>query len=253
MNLTRMIDLLRYRLYWLKYGVPIFRSADLRAKKIKIGGNTIRLKLPPEEEKAMDGEFRSIFYDDCYGLEKLNGNIKTVLDVGSNVGFFCLAARSRFPTARIHSYEPNPQVQKYLLHNTNSLGIEVHAEAIGARDGLVDMNMKRGSSLFAETVAADSGAIKRIALTTAIERLGGSVDLLKLDCEGMEWELFEDKKVWSKVGSLSMEYHLWAKPHSHVPGMIQMLRDLGFRITYLNEAPELEWGILHAAKHPVKP
>ena len=251
--MTRMIDVLRHRLYWLKYGVPVFRSADLRAKKIKIAGKTIRLILPPEEEKAMDGEFRSIFYDDCYGLEKLNGNIKAVLDVGSNVGFFCLAARSRFPAARIHSYEPNPQVQKYLLHNTSSLGIEVHPEAIGACDGLVDMNTKRGSTLFAETVAADTGAIKRIAMATAIQRLGGSVDLLKLDCEGTEWELFQDTKVWARVGALSMEYHLWANPKWNVPAMIQKLRDLGFRITYLNEAPELEWGILHATKHPVKP
>lgn len=40
----------------------------------------------------MDSEFQDIFYEDCYGLAKIEGQVKTSLDVGSNLGFFSLAA-----------------------------------------------------------------------------------------------------------------------------------------------------------------
>jgi FkbM family methyltransferase len=247
MKTAQFIELLRFRLFWLKYGITVIRSSSLQVRKIKIGRTTIQVSLPPGEEKVMKGEFQSIFYDDCYGLGKIESDVKTILDVGGNVGLFSLAARSRFPNARIHSYEPNPQMQPYLLHNTRPLGVEVHPEAIGAREGWINMEAN-GGSLLAKTVETKEGKIKKTAIATALERLGGSVDLLKLDCEGGEWELLEDKSMWKKVGQLTMEYHLWANPTLDVYQMVKMLRDLGFRITHLNEAPQLKWGILHASR-----
>jgi FkbM family methyltransferase len=247
MKTAQFIDLLRFRLFWLKYGVAVVRSSGLHANKIKIGRNTIKLSVPADEEKKMNVEFRSIFYDDCYGLRKTDGQVNKILDVGGNVGFFSLAARSCFPEARIHSYEPNPQMQPHLLNNTGSLSIQVHPEAIGAQDGWIELDAENGS-LLAKTVVSKNGHIKQTAMATAIARMGGSVDLLKLDCEGAEWELFADKTIWPSIRRLTMEYHLWASPGLDVPGLIRILRGFGFRITYLNEAPQLEWGILHATR-----
>jgi hypothetical protein len=75
------------------------------------------------------------------------------------------------------------------------------------------------------------------------------VDLLKLDCEGGEWELFGDKTIWKHVRRLTMEYHLWANPEIDVPGLVKMIKDFGFRITHLSEAKELKWGFLHATRY----
>jgi FkbM family methyltransferase len=244
---AQFIDFLQCRLFWMKYGVAVVRSSGLRLKKIKIGRNTIKLSIPAGEEKKMTVEFRSIFYDDCYGLRQIDGKVNNILDVGSNVGFFSLAARSRFPDASIHSYEPNPQMQPHLLNNTGPLAIQVHPEAIGAQDGWIEMDARQGS-LFAKTVASRNGHIKQTAVATAIDRMGGSVDLLKLDCEGAEWELFNDRTIWQSIGRLTMEYHLWASPGLEVAGLMKILRGLGFRITHLNEDPQLEWGILHATR-----
>jgi len=63
-----------------------------------------------------------------------------------------------------------------------------------------------------------------------IERLGGKIDILKIDCEGAEWELFEDAASWQKVNSVTMEYHLWARPGSSVEDVKEKFNELGFRV-----------------------
>jgi FkbM family methyltransferase len=247
MRTAEIIDSLQFRLFWLKYGVTVLRRSRLSVNKVKIGKKTIRLSVPTGEEKVMGYELRNILYDDCYGLVKIDGPVNSILDVGGNIGLFSLAARSRFPGARIHSYEPNPHVQSHLLCNTSSLSVEVHPEAIGAGDGWIDIESD-GGSLFAKTASSDKGTIKKTAIATAIDRLGGSADLLKLDCEGAEWELFEQREIWKRIKWLTMEYHLWANPKMEVPALVRIIRDIGFRITHLSEAPELKWGVLHAAR-----
>ena len=196
----------------------------------------------------MDYEFKNIFYDDCYGLRKSEGKVESILDVGSNLGFFSLAARSQFPAARIHSYEPNPLLQSHLLSNTSGLSIEVHPEAIGATEGWINMKSEGAASLFGQAIASDTGKIRKTTIDSAIERIGGSVDLLKLDCEGGEWELFDHWEIWKRINRLTMEYHLWAKPQVDLAEVVKMVRSFGFRISHLAESRELKWGILHATR-----
>ena len=247
MNVEHLSDALRYRLFWWKHSQFFLRRGKFRVRQVKLGGRTVQLSVPAGEEQVMDYEFQSIFYGDCYGLGKIEGTVETILDVGSNLGFFSLTARSRFPSARIHSYEPNPKVQNHLQHNTRDLNIEVRAEAVGGADGWIDMQMNE-TSLLATAVNSEAGKIKKTAFATIVERIGGTVDLLKLDCEGAEWEIFECKDVWEKVRRITMEYHLWANPNMDLPGLVKIVRDLGFRITALEEAAELKWGVLQAVK-----
>jgi len=243
-NANRIIDAMRLRLFWMKYGVFFLRSGKCDMKRIRVAGRPVRLSLPAGEEAAMSFEINNIFYNDCYGLRNVEG-VNRILDIGGNVGLFSLAARSQFPEALIHTYEPNPQVQGHLLSNTNGLSIDVHPEAIGKEDGWIDINSNAGS-LMATTVVSPKGKIKKTAMARALDRLGGPADLLKLDCEGAEWELFENQEIWSRVNRLTMEYHLWANPKMDVPEMIRRIRDFGFRI--INLCEESQWGILQAIK-----
>ena len=247
MNADTIIDSLKYRLFWLKHGSLFLRRGNFHVKRLKLAGHTVHLSVPPGEEKMMEYEFHNIFYADCYGLSKIEGQVANILDVGGNLGFFSLAARSRFPLARLHSYEPNPKVQDYLLHNTRGLGIETRPEAVGGGDGWIDMQTNEGS-LFATAVDSEAGRIRKTAFATIVDRVGGSVDLLKLDCEGGEWELFECRDVWKKIKRLTMEYHLWARPEMDAAALVKIVKDLGFRIICLEEAPELKWGVLQAVK-----
>jgi hypothetical protein len=38
--------------------------------------------------------------------------------------------------------------------------------------------------------------------------MGGALDLLKLDCEGAEWDIFKDVEALRQVRLIRMEYHL---------------------------------------------
>ena len=79
-----------------------------------------------------------------------------------------------------------------------------------------------------------------------LERAGGTIDILKLDCEGAEWGLFSAPTLWHNVRWLTMEYHLWAKKgstHDDMPGVVQRL---GFEV--LSQAPDQQWGVAAHAK-----
>jgi hypothetical protein len=65
-----------------------------------------------------------------------------------------------------------------------------------------------GESRLASTQANEEGEIEIEPLAEAIHRLGGQVDLMKIDCEGAEWDLFEDGDSLRRVKEIRMEYHL---------------------------------------------
>lgn len=76
-------------------------------------------------------------------------------------------------------------------------------------------------------------------LANAISRMGGDVDLMKIDCEGAEWDLFEDKSTFQKVKEIRMEYHLGRD--RTVDDLRMKARELGFSISKIS--PNQGFGI----------
>ena len=70
--------------------------------------------------------------------------------------------------------------------------------------------------------------------------------MLKLDCEGGEWSLFEDVESWKRIEALTMEYHLWAKPGSTLDDLRHKLSELGFEILAVTAAEDGTFGMLRA-------
>jgi FkbM family methyltransferase len=191
-----------------RFGVRFFRRATFQIPKlIRIGGKKVVLDFP--EEIGTKNDFLVCFINDEYGLAKAGREVRTIVDIGSNAGFFSLAARSWFPDATIHAYEPNPRILRYLVGNTANVGIEVHPEAVGAIDGYVSI-VDVGDSNLAKTLpkALGSTSIRQVALAKVIERLGGHIDLAKIDCEGAEWAMLADRSAWTRISKVRMEYHL---------------------------------------------
>jgi FkbM family methyltransferase len=172
--------------------------------------------------------FLDVMLDDCYGLGFLpRRQIRSILDIGGSVGFFTLAARNAFPDAVIHVYEPNPAVLDFLHAHLSSANCEVFAEAVGVKDGHV--GLVEHLDFVQVQVRADLGTIPRVAFGRAIERMGGHCDLVKLDCEGAEWEILKDVDSWRNVDHLSMEYHLWHENHRH-EDVGKLIAEMGFVI-----------------------
>jgi FkbM family methyltransferase len=155
-------------------------------------------------------DFLMCLLEDGYGLEELRETPATILDIGANQGFFTLAARSFFSGATIHCYEPNPRILSILEKNAAAVRAEVFREAVGAADGAIFLEEAGDSNQARTTSVATGTVVPQVSLRMAVERLGGRIDLAKIDCEGAEWEMFEDPEPWKAIRHLRMEYHLVA-------------------------------------------
>lgn len=191
-----------------RFGIPFWRSRDMRMPEaFTLRGRRIELNLLDEIE--LNGEAIEILLDDVYGLERLR-NLRRVLDVGANHGLFALAVRGWFPEAVIHGYEPNPVLRSVFEHNYRLLDGVPFAEAVGAEDGWCAVDQPGGT--ISARVRSDRGPIRQVSLATAVERLGGRVDLLKLDCEGSEWSILRCREALAKIGGVTLEYHDFGLP-----------------------------------------
>lgn len=194
----------------------------------RVGDRRVAVVCPPENGTRVD--FINVFLDDTYRLERIasmDSNVDVIVDIGSNCGWFALAARTYFPRAMLQLYEPNEALHDILRNNTADICAEIHGCAVGGRRELVSMQVGSESNL-GRTVSG--GRIVQVSLQDVLEKVGGRIDLLKLDCEGAEWPILESKVDWPAIRWLTLEYHLWAKPNSSHQTPIEALGVLGFRV-----------------------
>lgn len=208
-----------------------------------LNGKVINLSFP--EEKGVFIDFVSIFLDDDYNLGKIkHKEITSIVDIGCNIGFFSIAARFAFPKAKIFSYEPNNQLKKFLCTNFSELDIELQISAVGNQSGRVELT-KTGDSNQSRVFDQKEGSIEMVSLEYVVNKVGGKIDLLKMDCEGSEWKILEDSESLKKVNNITLEYHLWANGESHYYP-IELLRRSGFKI--LKAQSSTDFGIITATR-----
>ena len=227
-----------------RFRIPFVRRATFKLPTtLRLDDQTIEIVSP--DEQGAKNDFLTCFIDDEYGLSELKLPVQTILDIGANIGFFSIAARSYFPAARIHAYEPNPRILTFTLRNANAAQFNLFAEAVGGVSGYVSLD-DAGDSNQARTKPSFGPAcgIPQVPLATSVQRLGGQVDLAKIDCEGAEWDLFADRNAWVGIDRVHMEYHLWGK---HTFAEVETsLREVGFEIYHHSSSGE--WGIVWSQK-----
>ena len=155
---------------------------------------------------------------DEYGLfSVVLKNSPTIVDVGAHVGLFSLAARTRWPKARIVSFEPFPATYRLLTENiriNDCANIEAHNLGISSDGRRIELYSRLnensgGTSSWSEvldSVRAISGNTSRF-----IDALNDNnidmVDLLKIDCEGFEHEILVDDFPFERIKHLAIEIH----------------------------------------------
>lgn len=243
--LNKIKRLIKRRKNAIAFEVKFTRASKWKLPPtILIKGKFIDLFLI--NDKATNTSFIDIFLDDVYGCRFFKDHlsaVKSIVDIGANQGLFTLAARNFFD-AEIHSYEPNPAIISYLQHHCKQIQAIVYNEAVGLRDGSVNMSIKK-DSLHGQTLLDSQGAISQISFKTVVERMNNGIDLLKLDCEGAEWEILKDINALQFVKAITMEYHLNnGKSHETIK---QVLADTEFKIIH-HEISGPTWGMVWAMK-----
>lgn len=228
-----------------RLGLSYYRTSSFNLPEtININGNSINLNYP--DEKGIFIDFLSIFLDDDYGLSEFRKNkISKIIDIGANVGFFSIASRFFFPDAAIHAYEPNLDLESYLAHNFSQLNIELRTQAVGKKSCSVKLDLM-GESNQTRVNESSSGSTEMVSLDSVVKKAGGKIDLLKMDCEGSEWDILEDPESLKQVDNVTLEYHLWANQENHDYAK-DLVKSHGFKI--IKHEPSSEFGIICGSRN----
>jgi FkbM family methyltransferase len=152
---------------------------------------------------------------DVYAVPLAARGVNTVLDLGANVGYATLALNRRYPGARFVCVEPDAETRRLLRSNLelNDVDAAILSVAVVGAPGRYAIN--RSHFPAANRVAARrDGDIEGITLTALLDRAGlDEVDLMKIDIEGAEREVFEHAADWCmRVRALVAELHDGLEP-----------------------------------------
>jgi FkbM family methyltransferase len=124
--------------------------------------------------------------------------VRTVLDIGANIGISAAYLASVFPNAEVHAFEPEPGNCELLRANAQACPrIKAHPFALGAADGELTLFDSDDDANFggfsAHRLGVNPGRSKSVPVRhagRAIKELGiGPIDVAKIDTEGAEWDI----------------------------------------------------------------
>lgn len=162
---------------------------------------------------TLPGTLAEVFVRQRYGSVK---HFRTIVDVGANVGSFALYAAQSCPEARIYCYEPEQQNFYLLKQNIQINGLEGRVAAFqcavasssGRRKLAVDISQWNSFHYLRD------GASHQLVDCTTLrdvltEHCPEGIDLLKLNCEGAEYEIVEacSNSDCARIANIRVEYH----------------------------------------------
>jgi FkbM family methyltransferase len=141
-----------------------------------------------------------------------------VIDIGANIGVFATYAATRAPDVRVYAYEPFPGNVEWLRHNIRESGltnVQVYPKAVGAETGTRYLQVNADDwimhTFFGGQDKASAGIpVECISFDDLMAAEGiEHCDLLKLDCEGSEYEILQRcaPATLRRVRRIVGEYH----------------------------------------------
>lgn len=258
----------------------------------KTDGIRVRLRLPPlltgisdlaatSIELIVDpNDFRDVPFsslrDASYEplitrlLLAFGSTSQVFLDVGSNIGFYCVILAKSFPELIIHGVEPNSSLWNRWENNQEINGLKgrcvLHRAGLATSDG--------DSVFYVPTVTGSGGGSRKVLHPDETQReitvslrtpdslaLPNDLSLVKVDVEGAEYDVvlaLESRLSESKPTLIIELLRKWMAPfNSHPQDVVEMLRGLGYEsfaigadtITTLDEiddqTPETNFLFIH--------
>jgi FkbM family methyltransferase len=157
---------------------------------------------------------KEVVIDGEYALEP-KVPVHTILDIGANTGQATLYFRARFPDARIVAVEPARESFSLLERNVGGdPRTELRRCAVTRDDGPVTLRTYNLSWMNQVTTASSPARRPRteqvlgLSLVTLMDEAGlETVDLAKVDIEGLEYDVLLDSPALRRIGTLVCELH----------------------------------------------
>jgi FkbM family methyltransferase len=182
-----------------------------------------------------------------------------VVDIGAGIGEYPVYVAVMQPGGRVFAFEPYPQSFALMQENIrlNALtNVEAFDRAIAASTGELVLDLTGGEPLQFQSHAADVTPLEKgltvqaLSLSDAFAMLElDSCDLLKLDCEGAEYEILlgAPQPVLEHIQRIVMEYHDNTVPYNHTD-LKRFLSERGYRVDTFPNPVHAHLGYLRAIR-----
>ena len=221
-----------------KRGDEILSESTIRIKETKV-----KKKCRLDTKDPIFRNFEEFFTDRIYdNLARSIDSRKVAIDVGANVGLFteyCLDLGFE----EVVSIEPNPEAASEFrkMHAANPK-VTLHEMALTSDGSDVNLSMSPGNSLISsisKTIGENMVTVKSETLNSVLSRYE-SVDLLKIDIEGAEYDLLAstDNESLGKAKNIILEFH--DNSDERVNQLTEKLAGAGFAFKMYNELIQFE-------------
>ena len=196
--------------------------------------------------------FKELFMADVYEIDALVKTLPAnpvVIDIGANAGFFAIQLLSKIDRATLYAYEPMPanvatlrhtlQQNPRLQQSVRLFQMAVTGQPLDHLDLFAEAeeNSQVVASMFAGFNENNTQKITVpcITLTDIIKENDlHSIDLLKVDCEGSEYDIFYHTapELIQRVARMVIEVHDVDKDRNNIGAFNDYLQSLDYSTTY---------------------
>ncbi len=165
--------------------------------------------------------FRQVFLIGEYDYE-VPSKPRVIVDAGANIGLVTILYANKYPHAKILAIEPESSNFEVLLKNVRAYPQVTPLKAalwgVDSDVQILDPGLGNyGFRIDSIANAASTGEqVRGYSVASIISRFGlQNIDLLKVDIEGAEEQVFEQCGSWiDRVGSVAIETHDHFRPRS---------------------------------------
>lgn len=203
------------------------------------------------EQPAAERWIPQIMLDDPWHTKQQDLKGKIVVDIGAFIGDSSIAYA--VGGATVHAFEAVPIFAHYAARNArlNHLDdrISIHSVGLSNRSGVVnDPDAVRSIASMSHNCLPDNTASQQIQLVDAVTYLQAHgitrADIVKMNCEGCEYDLIGDVRLLRYLNpeSVLVDYHHGSQP------LRKVFAELGYTVEDTN--PGEERGTLFATYNP---
>jgi len=153
-----------------------------------------------------------------------------IVDIGANKGYFSIYAATNINN-KIFSYEPIVSTFEKFKDNiaiNNNTNISPYNFGVAGKKSLREFNTSSDKTITSSMVFTSGGEVEKVQCITLADVFIDNglhyIDLLKVDCEGAEFEILytTEAEFLSKIGLIRMEYHNFVEEESSAINNIKM-------------------------------
>lgn len=160
-----------------------------------------------------------------------------ILDCGANIGLSTISFKRQYPNAKIFAFEADKEIAKILQLNLQSFGlddVEIIPKAVWTAN--TTLSFKSDGAVGGQIVNESEKGVTKIEAVRLKDYLTTDVDFLKIDIEGVEYDILKDcSDSLLNVKNIFIEYHSFLKNEQKLDEILFILKKTGFKY-YIKEA-----------------